>query len=485
MLLAVLVALAAAMNRRPDGPSALAAAAIAIGVLDPAAPFSASFQLSFLAVLGIILFRRKGVGWISKYVGNPFWMTVGATLLTAPLVAYRFHDVSLSGIAANLAAVPAAGCLLIVGGAVVGLMSVIPAASALLPGVAWLAERFLDALSLAAAWSRKGGLVFSFHPTEWEMLLGFAGVALAAWMFHAPRRAWKPALLGVVVIAACSVRIPRSEVELVFLDVGQGDATLVLTPEGRSLLVDGGGFLIPGRERRREGFDVGREVIVPYLKRRGIERLDAVLLSHPHPDHFGGLRGVFEALPVGEFWWSGQTFPDESFEALLEAVRRGGAVPRVLRAPQSFSWSTGTVDVLYPDRIHRARSINDNSLVVRLNFGGESVLFAGDIEDLGEEALADRVDVRATVLKIPHHASRTSSSVPFIDSVNPVIAVASLGEDNLFGFPHEGVLEKYGRRGVRIFRTDRDGAVTVRLFPRPSPGSPRRPPSIRTFSSGE
>lgn len=481
-ILAGLVALAAALNQRPDGLSALSAAAILIGVLDPAAPFSSSFQLSFLAVLGILMFRRtwRAPTWVLKHLVNPFWMTMGATLMTAPLVAYRFHDVSLSGFLVNLAAIPAAGLLLIAGGASVGIAALIPGVFLPLKAVAWAADRFLNVLHAAATWSRGSGLVLSFYPTEWEMVLGFAVVALAAWAFHRPRQALKPALLGLVLIAAFSLEWRRSEVEVVFLDVGQGDAALVLLPGGESLLVDAGGFLIPD-PKARKGFDVGRDVVVPYLKRRGLERIDAVLLSHPHPDHFGGLQAVFDAFPVGEFWWSGQRFPDASFDALLEAVRRRGSIQRVLRSPQSFAWAGATVDVIYPGRIDRFRSINDNSLVVRLNFGSEGVLFAGDIEDLGEGALADRVPIRATVLKIPHHASRTSSSVAFIDSVRPEIAVASLGEDNLFGFPHEGVLEKYERRGVKVYRTDRDGAVTVKLFPT----SPRRPPAIRTFFSGE
>jgi competence protein ComEC len=153
----------------------------------------------------------------------------------------------------------------------------------------------------------------------------------------------------------------------------------------------------------------------------------------------------------------------------------------MLRSGEDFAWGGGRVEVFYPDRVSRGRSINDNSLVVRLSFGEADVLFAGDIEKEGEMALADRFPIESTLLKIPHHASRTSSSVPFIDSVRPAVAVASLGEDNLFGFPHAGVLEKYERRGVRVHRTDRDGAVTVRL----SPGLPRKSPAIRTFFSGE
>jgi competence protein ComEC len=409
-------------------------------------------------------------------------MTLGATLLTAPLVAYRFHDVSLSGLLINLVAIPAAGVLLIAAFVAVLIAVAIPAfGPLLLRTVAVPAGLFLQGLHEAASWSRGSKLVLSLYPTEIEVLLAFVVIGAVAWLRYRPRPALALISLAAVVFFLVSFPWPKRDLEVVFLDVGQGDAALVLTPSGRSLLVDGGGFLIPGEKARKNRFDIGREVIVPYLKRRGLKRLDAVLLSHPHPDHFGGLQGVFESLPVGEFWWSGQTFPDASFDDLLTAVRANGATARTLKGGDSFTWNGINLEVLYPDRISGTRSINDNSLVVRLKAGDQSILFAGDIEKEGERSLADRVPIEAGILKIPHHASRTSSSVPFIDSVRPFAAVASLGENNLFGFPHAGILEKYERRGVWIYWTDRDGAVTVRLFP----GLPRKPPSIRTFFSGE
>src|SRR5262249_38894464 len=149
----------------------------------------------------------------------------------------------------------------------------------------------------------------------------------------------------------------HTDLEVIFLDVGQGDAALVLTPSGKSLLVDGGGFLIPGEQDREDRFDVGREVVVPYLKRRGLNKIDAVLLSHPHPDHFGGLKAVFEAFDVGEFWWSGQRFPDESFDELLEAVQDHSVATKILKAGDAFAWADCDVKVLYPERIDPARNI--------------------------------------------------------------------------------------------------------------------------------
>lgn len=500
--LAAFLALAAVTNREPEPFSSLGAAAILIGLWDLSAPFSASFQLSFLAVLGILAFRSRGSAglpgrgawpcapkWVDRYVTGPFWMTLGATFFTAPLVAYRFHELSLSGLLVNMAAIPFSGILLIAGFLGVLTTLLLPSAGLiLLQADGWMADAFLQALHAAAASSRNAHWVASFYPTEAETALAFAFVAILAWMRHRSGRAFlrrhsKTAIAAaslVVLLMSASFYWPRRDLEIVFLDVGQGDSALVLTPSGKTLLVDGGGFLIPGQDTRQSRFEVGRDVIVPYLKRRGIEGIDAVLLSHPHPDHFGGLKGVLDAFPVGEFWWNGQRFPDASFDQLLETVRSKSVRFKILKDGDVFDWAECGIEVLYPGRVDPGRNINDNSLVVRLRFGESSVLFTGDIEKEGERALADLRDIRADVLKIPHHASRTSSSVPFIDSVKPSVAVASLGEDNLFGFPHEGILEKYRRRGVAVYQTGLDGAVTVRL----SPASPKKSPAIRTFSSG-
>jgi competence protein ComEC len=496
-ILAGLVVLAPFVGREIDFWSALAAAAIGISLFDPSAPFSASFQLSFLAVAGILLFRPRrdasqgavssrggpASGWnfaptiIQKYLMTPFWMTLGATLATAPLIAYLFHIISFSGLLTNLWAIPSTGFLLIASGASLFLTFLIPPLGAwLLSLCGHLADWFLRGIDLSSRFSWTA----SFYPTEFELVSAFLLVALLAWIRLRPGQ-WRIAAAGSLLVAGfwclTSLNFLERDLEVTFLDVGQGDAALVLTPERKTLLVDGGGFLIPGKP---PSFDIGSEVLVPYLKRRGIRRIDAILLSHPHPDHYGGLQAVVENFPIGEFWWNGGTFPDETFDHLLQTVAGKEIPARILREGDRFEWEGLSLEVLYPPGINPKRSINDNSLVVRLSFGEARFLFPGDIEKEGERALED-LRIEAEVVKIPHHASRTSSSVPFIDGVRPRYAIASLGEDNFFGFPHPGVLEKYERRGVKVCRTDRDGAVTIVV----SPEFPRRPIAIRTFSSGE
>ena len=202
-----------------------------------------------------------------------------------------------------------------------------------------------------------------------------------------------------------------------------------------------------------------RAILRRNLKRKGVEKIDLMILSHPHPDHYGGLQAIADALPVDEFWWNGQSFPDATFDTLMNRLH--GAKLREIRAPFSQKFGAVRLDLLYPETITPALGINDNCLVMKLIYGDASFLFAGDIEEYAEQVIASSPgDLRADVLKIPHHGSRTSSSVPFIDAVAPRYAVVSLADGNMFHFPHEGVLEKYERRGIQVFRTDRHGAVT-------------------------
>jgi competence protein ComEC len=262
--------------------------------------------------------------------------------------------------------------------------------------------------------------------------------------------------------------IRRHDRDLVvtFLDVGQGDAAVVEAPGGAVMVVDGGGS-------RDGSYDPGARVVEPFLRTRGIGRVDLVALSHPHPDHLGGLFRILERFDVGAFWSSGDDGRNPEYHRLLAvAARRGtalGAVePRALGAAElrplgPFVSTAGGERIGAPEGL----GVNDASLVLRAALGGHAVLFPGDLEADGEGELAGRGDVGdaigADVLKVPHHGSRTSSSPELLDAVRPRVAVISLGWRNQFHFPAPEVVARYADRGVTVLRTDRDGAVTVRL----------------------
>ncbi|MEK6607947.1 MAG: DNA internalization-related competence protein ComEC/Rec2 [Myxococcota bacterium] len=438
--------------RPPDGASALALAALAILALDPVALFDPSLQLSFAACVGLMLAPRISGKGPARGLARMALMTGAASLATAPLVAIHFGVLPVTGGVANLVCVPwttavllpasLAGTLLLPfwPGAAAPLLAVAGAASDVLVQAARL---FSDAPAAVIAVGR---------PTAIEAVLAWIAAAL---LLRGRLRlaAIAAAALALVVGAGAAARAWRSGATVTFVDVGQGDAILVELPRGRTLLVDGGGSFDGGPE-------VGEAALLPLLRARRVARIDVMALSHPHPDHFGGLIAAARRFPVGELWTSGEPSDHPGYRALLGALEAQGVQPR---PPRRWAIGDALVEPLHPSPSWApALSTNDNSLVLRVSVGARSVLLTGDLEAEGEILLAAERP-RADVLKVPHHGSRTSSTDELLVAVRPRLAVASLGADNRFGFPHAEVIDRYARGGVPLLRTDQHGAVIVRL----------------------
>ncbi|MCL6553541.1 MAG: MBL fold metallo-hydrolase, partial [Firmicutes bacterium] len=255
---------------------------------------------------------------------------------------------------------------------------------------------------------------------------------------------------------------PPAVLVLTVLDVGQGDAILIQSPSGRVALVDAGGEVYAAATGR----DVGRQRVVPALRRAGVRRVDVVALSHPHEDHVGGLPAVVENFPVGVVLDPGVPHPSPAYLRLLDVIH-GGRIPyRIARAGLEVDLGAGVhLAVLYPPDVPPSLDddpVHARGLVARLRYGAFAALLAGDIEDGVEDYLRARGTVlESVVLKVGHHGSRTSTSPAFVAAVRPKIAVISVGADNVHGHPHPAVLEVLQRAGVRVYRTDRHGAVRL------------------------
>ena len=250
------------------------------------------------------------------------------------------------------------------------------------------------------------------------------------------------------------------ELEVTVLDVGQGDSILIRFPDKSAWLIDAGG--VPGTD-----LDVGARQVLPALRQAGVESLDKVLLSHPHPDHYLGLSTIIQEIPVQEFWWTA------SFDG-----RKGGMSQLFceldrqkikISSPDDFCGShhiAGVdVEVLSPcPNGHLDWSLNDQSIVVRLKYEGRSILLVGDAEEQSEEELLhSSVDLKADVLKLGHHGSRTSSSQTWLSKVKPDLAIASCGARNRFLHPHPEVVERLRLGAIRLGRTDWDGAISTKI----------------------
>lgn len=417
----------------------------------------------------------RGIG-VSLRVWELLVITLALQIGMLPLMARDFHRVTLSAPLVNLAAVPLTGIVVPLGFLALGcgllshvlgkllaipltwvtmlLMHIVqwfaqfPRWSYRIPGPpAWLIGVFLVAAVLLAVTARRSSLWHGWAARCSAGVLALSALAMAIYPF-APR--WS-----------------AGKLELTVLDVGQGDSLFVVSPHGRTLLIDGGGAFsgFSGREGHN-GIDPGEEAVSPYLWSRGFQKLDVVVLTHAHQDHIGGLAAILENFRVGTIWIGREA--ESAALANVERLAREKKIPVVHEIRGNvFSWDGVETQLLWPEiaptEIGPAPKNND-SLVLRLKYGERGMMLPGDAEKQAESSiLSDTSEeaLRADVLKVGHHGSKNSTMPGFLAAVRPRVAVISAGEDNPYGHPNAELLERLNDAGVRILRTDRDGAVHI------------------------
>lgn len=234
-----------------------------------------------------------------------------------------------------------------------------------------------------------------------------------------------------------------------FIDVGQGDASLIHLPDGKTMLIDAG--------ERKEGARV-----LEVLEEQGITRLDYVIGTHPHTDHIGGLQAVIETIDIGKIYMPKKMHTTKTFENLLQAISEKGLKVNTAKAGVTVLEEQGLFAAFVAPNGDDYEELNDYSAVLRLTFGTTSFLFTGDAEAVSEhEMLAEGHSLSAEVLKVGHHGSTTSNTVAFLNAVSPTHAVISCGEDNSYGHPHQQILKRLSALDATVWRTDKQGTVTV------------------------
>ncbi|TRO79521.1 DNA internalization-related competence protein ComEC/Rec2 [Trichloromonas acetexigens] len=452
------VALLMSANRQTPPVKLLASCALIFLLAEPLILFQPAFQLSFAGLFGILVLvprwhpgTRRWPKGLSYAVGLAL-TTVAATVTTTPLVLANFHLLAPAGLVTNLFAVPLIGLVAVplgLGGALLlplweaGANLLLTGCGQVTLGVLELVDRTVDLPLLRA-------LTCYASP---GLLAASALLALSLLLPGGSRRRWL-GRAGCALFAGLLLIAPErssSALTVTSLSVGQGDATLLTLDGGRHFLIDGGGF----HDTR---FDVGRRLLAPALGRLGVRRLEAVILTHDHPDHSQGLTGVLETFPVDEFWTAQ---PAEKLNDALRASLAKSGVPVVIQPP---GWSLRrerderSLWIFTPEQ--NTDNLNDASLVLLVRDGDNGALLTGDLEEAGiEQLLAHPLPYQVNLLKLPHHGSGKCHPEWLLDEVRPKLAFASLGFGNRFRFPHVRVTDALEARGIPLWRTDRDGSL--------------------------
>jgi competence protein ComEC len=461
--LAVLLALSRVRQRRVEPNALLSATCLCVLLVDPWSILDLGGWLSVAALWGASTFTR----WTDQALGTSAWWrtlgsSIGATIATAPLTAAALGTVALIGIALNFIAIPLAA--LTIPGVFASLLifPLWPGLAGALAGGAGLGLHGLELLARAGAAVPGGHVVEvaelrSAAPWVVTLMLTLWATRRRNTLAEAMRRwSWSGvAALWLALLTSLAPGSPDtgSKLALHFLDVGQGDGALLRTPAGHWVLIDAG--------PKTDQSDAGRRVIVPFLARHGVSELSLVFVSHAHADHLGGVISVLERYRTGVVVEPGEPVADPLYYAFLNQLASEAIPWHVGARGERFTLDSVSFSILHPDKRwpHWGEDLNEDSLVLLVEYGGFQALFAGDAGFPAELEMRSRAR-RVDLLKVGHHGSRGSTGDEWLDSLRPRTAVISVGRNN-YGHPSPATLDRLRRHGTAVWRTDQDGSVSV------------------------
>ncbi|WP_258313489.1 DNA internalization-related competence protein ComEC/Rec2 [Paenibacillus sp. tmac-D7] len=528
-MMAMIGLYAAYRNRLKDGLHLAFITGLAMLAWHPYYLTDVSFQLSFLVTIGIIVLVPK----VSKLLPvtnvklrDALSITLVAQFVSFPLTIYYFNQFSLLSFAANLALVPVFSLVVMPVGTVAMLLGFVSMEAGGI--LAWIVEKVNGLLFAVVTWCSELRLFQTIwpSPTVGWMVFYYGGLAGLVWLGLQRKQQvesasedsgpmldsvlvmhWKTrlhrwnrrvllpgAVIGLGLVLWAGYR-PLQEYsrqgKVQFIDVGQGDSILIHSPgEARHILVDGGGtvsFRKPGEswKERRDPYEIGRKTLVPLLKKRGIQQIDELIVTHQDEDHFGGLQAVLEDIPVKRLLFNGTLKPIPKVKQLFETALARGTQLVPIQAGDRLKVGADTEllflfpfsEMAQPERttVRLESDQNPISLVFMMKMGGTRWLFTGDIGVKEELELLERwsaltpeqggglhlLEQPIDVLKVAHHGSKSSTADPWLEAWRPKQAVISAGANNVYGHPSPQVMKRLSSRGTLIHRTDRHGEVQM------------------------
>lgn len=461
--------------RKSDSYTAIAISLLFSLIKNPFSLFNIGLQLSYLATLGIIIFYtmlskiKISEGKLKKYIIENIISTLSANILILPITTYYFNTIPTNFLLSNLVAGPVLGISLIFE-LITVFISFISIKLAQIPGA--VVNVCLILLTKITKIISKIPNITVVTPKIASVILIYI-IILNVWLYTNKKNIYKNlkisrllCILIIIILIINFLNIERT-MRIYFIDVGQGDSSLICTPTGKNILIDGGGSRTP------EKYDVGEKVLLPYLLDRRIKKLDYIIISHFDADHAQGIETVIDKIKVKNIVVSRQASQSVEYDKIIKMCKEKKIkIIDAKRGEKIVIDKYAYFDILHPGDIlldDGKGGLNANAIVAKLNYKMDNklftVLFTGDIEYDAEQELVKEYGnkLKSDILKVAHHGSKTSSSQEFINLVKPEIALIGVGKDNTFGHPNDGVIEKLKKIKAKIYRTDLDGEIIIKM----------------------
>ena len=505
-IMGILILTAGLVHRKSDTINNLGIASLIILICNPYTIIDAGFWLSFAGTIGIILLEEPINNYFQKFkvckikpinwIINSFTITLSANIIIIPIMAYMFSTFSITFWISNILAAPIMEFTTIYGFIIYFIsIFILPIAQFL----GMILNFFLKLLIKIAEITSliPGSTIYIKTPYLFECMIYYIIVIallkmkkircgilkirkklLSKRMDNSKEKQVRKNYLiekkkkiyrrniAIVLIMIILLNIVTKQIfletKIYFIDVGQGDSTLIQTIEGKNILIDGGGSEFGN-------FDVGESILLPYLLDRRITAIDYLMISHFDSDHIGGIFSIIEHLKVKNIIISKQGENSENLKKFYEIVKEKNAKILIVKKGDVIKIDKYSYfEILFPeDNLIKENVLNNNSIVARFNSLDFSMLFTGDIEEIAEKRLCELYSgtdkLEALVLKVAHHGSKTSSTNEFLEMVKPKLALVGVGKNNNFGHPNEGVIERLENMSCKIYRTDNCGEIEIKI----------------------
>ena len=474
-LMAQILLISDLFERNYDSFSSLALVAFILTLISPNLIYSPAFQLSFTATFSLLhvapILSNKLKIYLPGFLSQLIAISIAPTLMTYPITAYHFERISIISTLSNFLAISWIEVLVILGfiTSLIGQVSLFLAQilnnfNGLIISLLLILVNLLNKISWSTISINKPSIIsiIVFY------LFGFYLLEIIKKGFKQNWIKLSIAILISINLILChkaisyvssSIANPKSNLlQVTILDVGQGDSIFIKAPSGRNTLIDGG--------PKTRYFNAGKKVVCKFLRKSGIKRIDVIILSHAHADHVGGLSYIINNFPVGLIIDPGLPHTSYLYKNFLKTIKKKKIPYRRAKKGQILDYLDGIKGyILHPSNplITKTKSdLNNNSVVLKLNYNKTSFLFLGDLEFEGEERLfQNSTDLKSDVIKIGHHGSKNATSKGLLNKVDPKIAIISLSKNNRYGYPHPEVLKRLSDKNIKILRTDLNGNITI------------------------